>query len=147
MSARRAGAVLYTPEILSLAVDLAEFPLNDSYPLRATVRSRTCGSEVALGMSATPRGEVEAVGARVTACAIGQAAAALYLRAAVGCGAKTHVAMVSSLRAWLSGDGPLPAWPGLGVLEPVLPHRGRHEAILLPWRAGLDALSKLRPAD
>jgi hypothetical protein len=28
------------------------------------------------------------------------------------------------------------------MLEPALPHSGRHEAILLPWRAALDALSK-----
>ena len=36
----------------------------------------------------------------------------------------------------------MPDWPDLEMLAPALPYPGRHGAILLPWRAAADALSK-----
>ena len=67
----RGGAALYTPEILALAVELADYPLSDELPLRGEARSRVCGSRVALGLATGADGSVAEAGARVTACAIG----------------------------------------------------------------------------
>ena len=55
-------------------------------------------------------------------------------------------AMVENLGEWLQGQAPSSILPRLELLEPARPHLGRHEAILLPWRAALDALSNTEAA-
>jgi NifU-like protein involved in Fe-S cluster formation len=142
MTAARTGTVLYTPAILSLAVELARYPLDDGLLLRGEAVSRLCGSRVTVGLALDPGGAVARVGALVTACAIGQAAAALYLNAAAGRTARGHAATLQALETWLSGEGALPDWPGLDALAPARDHPARHGAILLPWKAALGALSK-----
>ena len=49
---------------------------------------------------------------------------------------------LASLNSWLSENGPLPSWPDLDKIEVAREFPGRHGAILLPWHAALDALSK-----
>lgn len=51
--------------------------------------------------------------------------------------AKTLEALIE----WIDEQAPSTILPRLEMLEPARSHRGRHEAILLPWRAALDALS------
>ncbi|MFA6220314.1 MAG: iron-sulfur cluster assembly scaffold protein [Erythrobacter sp.] len=131
-------AALYSPELLALAVELAAWPLDPAMPLQGSARARTCGSTIAL--SARGGDRIEAFGLRVAACAVGQAAAALFARSAAGKSAEDLEGTLAQLRAWLAGEGGVPDWPGIAILAPALDHPGRHEAILLPWRAGLDAL-------
>lgn len=133
---------LYTPEILALAVSLAEHPLTDDLPHRATSRSRLCGSSVTIGIEQADDGSVARCGLSVTACAIGQAAAAIFARGAQGHDLASCRNSATGLERWLAGEGSLPDWPGLAAIESVLVHPGRHGAILLPWRAAVDALSK-----
>ena len=105
--------VLYTPEILSLAVALARFPWREDFPLQGEARSRSCGSTIALGLAVDERGTVTEVGVRSQACAIGQAAAAIFAEAVVGMtGRKVHEAG-RALEDWLAGKVDLPDWPGL----------------------------------
>ena len=48
-------------------------------------------------------------------------------------GLATAAALVER-EAWLGGSGDVPtSWPGLDVLAPALPRKGRHGAILLPF--------------
>lgn len=141
-SARRSGGRLYTPEILALAVELAQYQLDDAESERGTAVSRVCGSRVVIGLDASPDGAIERIGAQATACAIGQAAAALFLRSAIGKRREDIAHAASALEEWLSADGPIPPWPGLAVLTPARAYPARHPAILLPWKAALDALSK-----
>lgn len=136
----RGGAVLYTPDILALAVELAAFPLEDDLPLRGEAVSRVCGSRVSIGASTTV-GAIDRVGARVTACAIGQAAAAIFLRAAKGRDLSGLSDAVRSIEDWLAGADTLPDWPGIDRLGPARAYPGRHPAILLPWKAAVAALS------
>lgn len=136
----RGGAALYTPEILGLAVELAAFPLTDDLPLRGEAVSRVCGSRVAVGI-ATRDGAIDRIGARVTACAVGQAAAAIFLRASTGRDVNDLNEALSSMTAWLGGADRLPHWPGVEVLDPARAYSARHPAILLPWRAAVSALS------
>lgn len=137
MTASR-GAVLYSPALLSLATDLANYPFDASAPATGHARSRTCGSTVEL--SSRSKGEISGLGLKVAACAVGQAAAAIFARAAPGRTCAECAAALEEIRAWLSGDGQLPPWPGLAALEAARDYPGRHEAILLPWKAALDAL-------
>lgn len=141
------GTALYTPQILALAVELADFPLGDDLTRRGEAVSRVCGSRVAIGLTTATDGAIERIGARVTACAIGQAAAALFARAASGASAGELANALAAIDAWLAGDEPAPRWPELMLLEPARAYPARHPAILLPWRAALAALSNPVRAD
>ncbi|ASJ91329.1 Fe-S cluster protein [Porphyrobacter sp. CACIAM 03H1] len=137
----RASTRLYSPELLSLATALAAFPLADDLPLRAEARSRSCGSVIALGLALDGAGQVERVGMQVSACAIGQASAALLAQGAAGADPEDFHRTLGALEAWLAGEGALPSWPGITALAPAQAHAGRHGALLLPWKAALAALS------
>jgi NifU-like protein involved in Fe-S cluster formation len=141
----RGGPALYTSDILALAVELAEFPLGDELPRRGEASSRVCGSKVTMALSTDADGRVARVGARVSACAIGQAAAALFLRSARGRSASDIAGALAGLEGWLAGaDKPLP-WPSLDRLDKARAYPARHAAILLPWKAALAALSNPAP--
>lgn len=132
------GSALYTPEILALATSLARFPLGDDLPLRGSARSQGCGSRLDIGL-AMDNALVSRVGVRSHACAIGQAAAAIFADAAAGRGAGDLAEAEREVTAWLAG-GLKPSWPGISGIASALPYPGRHGAILLPWRAALSAL-------
>ena len=100
---------------------------------------------MAIGSDAT--GSITAIGARVTACAIGQAAGALFLRAAEGRDAARIDTALQGIEAWLRGAGPEPGWPGIATLASARDFPARHPAILLPWKAALAALSNRVHAD
>ena len=137
----RGGGVLYSHEILALAVALAEFPLTSELTLRGETQSRVCGSRVTMGIATDEAGRVEQIGARVTACAIGQAAAALFMRGATGRSGQEIAAAAQAIEAWLAGGESLPDWPEIDRLSAARSYPARHPAILLPWKAARAALS------
>jgi len=134
-------AKLYSPALLGLTTGLARFPFDPALPLQAEARSRTCGSVVTIGLALDQHARIAAIGLRVSACAIGQASAALLAEGAAGSDAAVITATTEALERWLAGDEPLPPWPGLAVLAPAREHAGRHGALLLPWKAACMALS------
>ena len=137
-----APAKLYSPALLALATGLARYPLGPDLPLRAEARSRGCGSVIALGMALDEAGGIARIGMQVSACAIGQASAALLAEGAIGAGPGLVRDTADALAAWLAGESDLPAsWPGLDPLAPARAHPGRHGALLLPWKAACEALS------
>jgi NifU-like protein involved in Fe-S cluster formation len=131
---------LYTPPILALAAQLANYPLLGDFPHRASARSRTCGSVIELGVRSDAEGRIAGVGMQVTACAIGQASAAIMAEGIGGARGGDVVRLSKDISRWLAGEGDLPDWPQLDLLAPVLPHKGRHGALLLPWQAVTQAL-------
>lgn len=139
--ASRGGAVLYTPELLSLAVSLAHVPFDPTMPLAAESRSRTCGSTVRISLALDAEARVERIGLHVTACAVGQAAAAIFARSAMGRDQSELRQARSTIADWLSNGGDVPAWPGLEALAAAGAYPARHGAILLCWDAALAALS------
>lgn len=132
---------LYSPQLLALAIELAAYPLDETLPLRAEARSRTCGSTISVGLALDEDGTIGRVGMQVSACAIGQGSAALLARSAKGCSAGSIAATLTGLEQWLEGTGELPAWPDLDLLAPARSHPARHAALLLPWKAASKALS------
>jgi NifU-like protein involved in Fe-S cluster formation len=139
------AAALYTPEVLAEAVSLAGFPLDNALPLHGEARSRACGSNLALRLRTDAQGRIVAAGCSAKACAIGQAAAALFLRSAAGRDRAAIAEARGELAQWLASDCaltdcPLPDWPGIALLQPARRHPGRHAAILLAWDAALAAL-------
>lgn len=132
------ATALYTPEVLTLATGLARYPLGDDLPLRGNARSQSCGSTLELGL-ALEDGRISQIGLRAHACAIGQAAAAIFAEAAVGRTAPEIAAAEREIAGWLAG-GSLPTWPGLATIAAAAAYPARHGAVLLPWRAALSAL-------
>ena len=136
------GGALYTPELLSLAVSLADWPLEEAHSLRGEARSRSCGSTLVFGTEPADGRRVGRLGMRVSACAVGQAAAAIFARHAEGLSAQEIDRSEAELEAWLAGNAGLPSWPDIAKLEGARAYPGRHGAILLPWKAARDALCK-----
>lgn len=134
-------ASLYTPDLLALAVSLARYPLDPASPHLGRARSVTCGSEITFGAALGVDGAITRGGLRVSACAVGQAAAAVFIASAPGRTRADVARAREAIAAWLGGEDPLPDWPGFSVLGPAKAFPGRHGAILLAWDAALDALS------
>ena len=135
---RPPGGALYSPAFLALAVELSRYPYDADAPCQGEAVSRTCGSSIRISF----HDEFRPLGLQVTACAVGQAAAAIFAR---HCGAKDPADMAGipdAIERWLAGTSPMPDWPELELLEPARAYPGRHGAILLPWRAAADALGK-----
>ena len=131
---------LYTREILRLAAAIPgqrSFGEMDDAPI---LRSPTCGSRLAMRVSLDATGRVTAVEQAVEACAFGQASAALVGAGAVGMDHAEAEAALGRVEQWLDGVGAEP-WPGMAVLDPARARRGRHGAILLPFRAFVAAIA------
>ncbi len=132
---------LYTPELLALTLQLAQYPWDDTLPLKGDARSKSCGSTMALGMSLDATGVIDGLGMKVQACAVGQASAALFAASTPGTTPERIRLSFEALTHWLAGDAPLPDWPGLDAIAAARAFPGRHGAIILPWQAALAALS------
>lgn len=132
------AATLYTPEVLALATKLASYPLGDNLPLRGNARSQSCGSVIEIGI-ALDRERITHLGLRSHACAIGQAAAAIFAAEAVGLSRSEIANAEREIDTWLSG-GSQPKWPGIEIIGAAAAYPARHGAVMLPWRAALSAL-------
>lgn len=135
------GSRLYSPRLLMLSARLAEFPYDESLPLTATARSRTCGSSITLGIDRAASGEIARIGMMVTACAVGQSSAAILADAIVGTRAEQVAQTRGQIELWLKAEGEAPLWPQFDALVAARDHPGRHGALLLPWTAAVEALS------
>lgn len=133
----------YTRDILRLAASIPYLESFDELETGAERRSPTCGSRMRIAVELDWANRVKRFRQAVEACAYGQAAAALMGGHAVGRSADEVGVALKELEAWLGGKGSVPtAWPGLDVLEPALARKGRHGAILLPFRTLLAAIEE-----
>jgi NifU-like protein involved in Fe-S cluster formation len=136
-----AGAeVLYTPQVLALATSLANWPWDKALQLQGGARSKSCGSTLTLGLNADAAGLISKLGIKSQACAIGQAAAAIFAGGAQGRSGKEIAAAERAIGDWLSGAAQRPAWPGLELIEAARAYPARHGAILLAWQAARELL-------
>ena len=134
-------STVYTTEILRLAASLNEPRDLEREDGKAELRSPTCGSRITLVVQLDEDRRIEAISQSVHACAFGQATAALVERHARG---RTHNDVAEAMLAlsrWLSDEHAAEVdWPGLVALEPARTRKGRHGAIMLPFRALLAAI-------
>lgn len=142
--APRVSEPLYTRDILRLASAIPNLGLLDDPDGTADLRSPTCGSRVVVTVKLDGQGRVVELGQNVSACAFGQASAALMAAHAIGQSKQQLSSALEAIENWLRHRvqaSPLaPPWPGLETLEPARPRTGRHGAILLPFRALLAAI-------
>jgi NifU-like protein involved in Fe-S cluster formation len=135
------AARLYTPELLALTVQLAAFPLSNASQFVGQARSRSCGSTLQLALDLDHESRISSIGMRVSACAVGQAAAAIFAANAEEKTGEQVTASLNQIDTWLAGEGPPPHWPGIDQLEAARAFPGRHGAIRLAWQAASEALS------
>lgn len=140
---------LYTPEMLAAAVELAKYPLSGANQFRGDARAPSCGSSLIISLNCDERGAVNAIGLQARACAVGQAAAAVFARHVEGLTQDDIARAEQDITRWLTapsaeGDAPppLPNWPDMALIAAARDYPGRHGAMLLPWKAALSALSK-----
>jgi len=131
---------LYTPHVLALATRLADWPWDESLPIRGEARSRSCGSTLALALDVDGAGRIDRIALKAHACAVGQAAAALFAESAKGRSVEEIAAAADAMEAWLSGAAGLPEWPGIGAIAAARDYPARHGAIRLAWEAARQAL-------
>jgi NifU-like protein involved in Fe-S cluster formation len=133
----------YTREILRLAAAIPYLERFEDLEGATEGRSKTCGSKMRIAVELDWADRIVRLRQAVEACAYGQATAALMGGHAMGRSAEEVGAALAELEAWLAGMGELPsAWPGLEVLEPARARKGRHGAILLPFRTLLAAIEE-----
>lgn len=133
----------YTREILRLAASIPYLEPFSDLEGATERRSPTCGSRMRVAVELDWAGRVKRLRQAVEACAYGQATAALVGGHAMGRSAEEVATALAELEAWLAGTGETPgSWPGLEVLGPALSRKGRHGAILLPFRTLLAAIEE-----
>ena len=138
------NAPLYTIEVLRLAGALPEPRRLERVDGTASKRSPTCGSTVSVEVQLSDD-RIAALSQQVSACAFGQASAALVALGSVGRTAPDVRSALAQLTAWLAGRcGDPPDWPGLGALAPARSRKSRHGALLLPLQALAAALETKR---
>ncbi|VVT15707.1 iron-sulfur cluster assembly scaffold protein [Erythrobacter sp. EC-HK427] len=136
-------SALYTPAMLAAAVELAQYPVLPAPCAEGRARSTTCGSEVTVQLALAEDGLIARIGLQARACAVGQAAAAVFARHAPGRSESAIAAAHDALAGWLAGEGAQPDWPDLDLVAPALDYPARHGAMLLPWKAAREALSSV----
>lgn len=134
-------AALYTTDILRLASCLvAEDHLEEPDGI-GECRSSLCGSRINAEI-AMKNGEISQLAMRVSACAMGQASAAIVRSNALHISPAALSDIREALSRFLKGEGPLPTiWSALSHLAPAKEYPARHAAILLPFDAVLLAAS------
>ena len=134
---------LYSRDVLRLAASIPGLRSFAEMGDSAVLRSATCGSRVVMRITLDEAGRVVSLEQAVEACAFGQAAAALVGAGAIGMTGAEGAAALAGVERWLDEDVAEP-WFGVGVLDPARARRGRHGAILLPFRALVGAIEAAR---
>ncbi len=134
-------AALYTTDILRLASSLvADDHLAEPDGI-AERRSPICGSRINAEI-AIKNGEISQLAIRASACAMGQASAAIVRSNAIHISPAILSDIREQLSQFLKGEGPLPTiWSEISHLAPARDYPARHAAILLPFDAVLLAAS------
>ena len=134
------ASALYSKDILRLATSIPHLGRLAEPQGTSERRSPVCGSRITVDVIVDAEGHILEIGQMVSACALGQASAAIMGQYAVGRTLKELNEARDALSAWLAGEGAMPeGWPCLEVFEPALTHTARHGAIRLPFEAVAEA--------
>ena len=111
----------------------------------ATVDNPLCGDRVTIDLRWAGPGEggpVSEIGHVVRGCVLCEAAATVIVEAGTGAPAAALRAAADRVRRMLEEGGPSPEgeWRKAEMFIPVRPHPSRHDCVLLPFQALLEAL-------
>ncbi|WP_250889969.1 iron-sulfur cluster assembly scaffold protein [Sphingobium nicotianae] len=136
-------SALYNIEVLRMAASVADFPPLADALARDERRSPTCGSRMTVTLTLDGEGRIAAIGLDAKACALGQAAAAILARSAVGKDLAAIEAANAGWRAYLAGESEaLPDWPDLALLAAGRDYPARHPSMRLAFEAASAAMAQ-----
>lgn len=127
---------IYNPQFLELAAATPRAGRLPHPDASATAHSKLCGSTVIVDIVLRD-GRIADYAQVVKACLLGQAAAAVVGREAVGSTADEIRSVAAAMRRMLKEGGPPPTgrWSDLGLLAPVRDYKARHASTLLVFEA------------
>ena len=111
----------------------------------ATVDNPLCGDRVTIDIRRAGPGEgdpVSEIGHVVRGCVLCEAAATVIVEAGTGASAADLRTASGRVRCMIEDGGPPPEgeWRKAEMFLPVRPHPSRHDCVLLPFQALLEAL-------
>ena len=135
---------LYSAKILEFAGNLPAMPRLGHPQATARRTSRVCGSVVEVDLNVRD-GQVSDYAHDVSACALGQTAAAIVARHIIGSTPEELRLLRTQMVAMLKAGGPPPTgkWADLAVLAPVRDYKPRHASTLLVFEAVVDCLDQI----
>lgn len=131
----------YTQDLIALAADIPHLGRLAAPDGSARKTSRICGSQLDLDLNLED-GRISALGLDVRACALGQASASVFARAAIGSTLDEVRGGRDALRAMLQEGAAPPQgrFAQLSVLEGARAYRQRHGSVLLAFDAAVEAM-------
>ncbi|HBU62362.1 MAG: iron-sulfur cluster assembly scaffold protein [Oceanicaulis sp.] len=131
---------IYTNDLLELAADIPHIGRLPDPDGSASRVSRICGSELTLDLKVAD-GRIADLGLEVKACALGQASASVFARAALGADLEEIRVTREALRLMLKEGAPAPngRFSALKALQPAASYRQRHGSIMLAFDAAEQA--------
>jgi len=134
---------LYHARILELARDASTEGRLDAPSASATVNNPLCGDRVTIDV-VIENAALSMVGHKVRGCALCRASAALIGAHAPGENAARLKDVTDAVTAMLKNTGPVPdgVWQALEAFRPVVDHKSRHDCVLLPFQALVEALDQ-----
>ncbi|PWE16331.1 iron-sulfur cluster assembly scaffold protein [Marinicauda salina] len=131
----------YSTEVLKLAAEIPHLGRLTKPDASARKVSRICGSAIDVDL-VVEDGRIADVGLEVNACALGQAAASVFARDAIGADLVEVAGARDALKAMLKTGGPPPEgrFAGLAALEGARDYPARHGSIMLAFEAAAAAL-------
>ncbi len=135
---------IYNSKIIELAAAIPRAERLSSPDASATAHSKLCGSTISVDIKLAS-GRIAAFGQLVKACLLGQAAASVMGREAVGSTPAELRQVADTMRRMLKegGEPPTGRWADLAVLQPVKDHKARHASTLLVFEAVERALAEI----
>ncbi|MGF7171132.1 NifU-like protein involved in Fe-S cluster formation [Sphingobium xanthum] len=135
-------SALYSLDVLRMAASVSEFPPLENADARDERRSPTCGSRMTVTLKLDKDARIAAIGLDAKACALGQAAAAIFAHAAAGQDRAAIETASEGWRAYLAKEtDSLPDWPGLDLLATGRDYPARHPSMRLAFEAASAALA------
>ena len=113
----------------------------DAPDASATVDNPLCGDRVTIDLRRSGD-RVSEIGHVVRGCVLCEAAAAVIVEAGTGAAESGLRAVSDRVRLMLEQGGPPPEgeWEKAGMFLPVRSHPSRHDCVLLPFQALIEAL-------
>ncbi|MEH0197193.1 iron-sulfur cluster assembly scaffold protein [Caulobacter sp. CCNWLY153] len=134
---------LYSARILNLVANMPRAGRLAAPDASADRTAKLCGSRIIVDV-VVEDGKVADFAQEVSACALGQASAAVLGAHVIGADLAELELARDALAAMLKTNGPHPAgrFAELAVLEPVKDYPARHASTLLAFEAAVEAVRK-----
>lgn len=135
---------IYSMDVLRLAGNISRTEGLAAPQASVSLSSPLCGSSITVDLNYAA-GRVTDFGQRIKACALGQAAASVMARTVIGKTLEELRQVRQRMALMLENEGPPPdgEWAALAALAPAGRVKARHGAIMLPFKAVIQAIEQI----